>query len=108
MIQTINSNDFVQAFRTYGRQDQFSREALEMLFDYFEDIDPNMELDVIAVCCDYAESDPLTIAQDYGIDLGDTESDDTEAIFNIVMDYLQDNTSVVGTTKHGIVYCSTF
>lgn len=108
MIQTINSNDFVQAFRTYDRADQFSREALEMLFEYIEEVSPDSELDVVAVCCDYSESDPLTIAQDYCIDLGETESDDSDAVFNIVLDYLQDNTSVIGTTKHGIVYCSAF
>ena len=78
-----------------------------MLFDYLEEIDPTFELDVIGLCCDYAESDPLTIAQDYNIDLIPDEIDleDDDAVRELVLDYLNENTCVVGVTAIGsIVY----
>ena len=56
MIQTINVYDFVAAFRGLDRADQFSREGLRLLFDYLEDADPAIELDVIAICCEYSVS----------------------------------------------------
>ena len=63
MHMTINNFDFIEAFKDYGRENQFSREALFALFDYFEeleqDIGEDMELDVIGICCDYTEYDSL-------------------------------------------------
>jgi hypothetical protein len=42
-----------------GREKQFSYEAQKALFDYLEDLEESMEekfeLDVIALCCEYAE-----------------------------------------------------
>lgn len=63
MYTTINSSSFHDAFIRMGRKDQFSYEAREALFNYLEqleeDIDQQIELDVIALCCDYAEYDNL-------------------------------------------------
>jgi len=47
MYQTVNFYQFVQAFRDAGREDQFSYEALEELFNYLDDIE-GYGLDVIA------------------------------------------------------------
>lgn len=59
MHMTISNFDFIKAFEDYGRENQFSREALFALFDYLEeleqDIGEDMELDVIGLCCDYTE-----------------------------------------------------
>jgi hypothetical protein len=97
MKTTVTKYDFRTAFHNMERYDQFGYEALGLLFDYFEEIDSDMELDVIAICCDYAVDTVEDIAQAYSI-----ESDD-------VMDYLQDHTSVVGECSDGrIVYCSAF
>jgi hypothetical protein len=63
MHVTINSFDFIKAFEDYGRETQFSREALFALFDYFEeleqDIGEDIELDVIGICCDYTEYESI-------------------------------------------------
>lgn len=106
MIQTINKYDFINAFRQMGRFDQFGYEALEILFDFFEDIEPNMELDVIAICCDYACDDWKTIAQDYNIDL--SECDDEEEKEEAVREWLNDRTVLIGETSSGFVYGSAF
>jgi hypothetical protein len=106
MIQTINVSDFRDAFRACGRKDQFSYEGLGALFEYLEEIDPDFDLDVIALCCDYSEDSPEDIAKAYGIDL--PEDQDEIEHKEIVRDYLGNHTSVVGETRNSIIYCSTF
>lgn len=102
MKQTIDLNDFRQAFRNYDRQDDFSYEGLEMLFDFFEESDPEMELDVIAICCDFNELSWESVASDYSIEFDDDLDDDEKK--EIVREYLQDNTFLVGETNEGFVY----
>jgi len=106
MIQTINVSDFRDAFRACGRHEQFSYEGLGILFDYLEDIDPGFDLDVIALCCDYSEDSPEDIAKAYGIDL--SEDQDEIEHREIVRDYLDNHTSVVGETPNGFIYCLSF
>ena len=80
-----------------------------MLYEYFEDCDPDMELDVIAICCDYCEDTPANIARNYSIDLNDADPEDLDydqACIDIVREYLQDNTTLVGETPAGFVYLS--
>ena len=72
MKQTINEFDFVQAFKEL-RPNNFSRAGLFALYDYLEqledDIGEEIELDVIALCCEYAEYDSLAeFREDYGED----------------------------------------
>ena len=78
MKQTIDFNDFRQAFERYGRDNQFSYEGFSALFDmleqYEQDTDQEVELDVIALCCDFSEYDSLTeIKSNY--DCIETEDD---------------------------------
>ena len=106
MKQTVDFQTFRDTFRAYDRADQFSREGLEMLFDHLEEMERDngveAELDVVALCCDYTEDTPESIAQDYRIDLDGVDDDDTD---QAVMDYLCDNTTVVGQTSSGsIIY----
>ena len=107
MIQTINVSDFRDAFRACGRHEQFSYEGLGALFEYLEEVDGgNYELDVIALCCDYSEDSPEDIAESYGIDL--PEDQDEIEHREIVRDYLDNHTTVVGETPNGFIYCSSF
>lgn len=72
MIRKITQNDFVREFKEYGREDNFSREALDALYDYLEEIDENFELDVIGICCDYTEyADEDEAIEAYGDDWED-------------------------------------
>jgi len=59
MIQTINLSRFRDAFQYMDRKDQFSYDALEVIYDFMEECDPNWELDVIALCCDFTEYENL-------------------------------------------------
>ena len=71
MVITINKHDFIQAFKDAGRQDQFSLDALRVIFAYEEERESQMsepiELDVIALCCDFAEYDSIEdFQEEYG------------------------------------------
>lgn len=61
MYQQITFSTFCDAFHRAGRNNQFSYEAKQALFDYIEELEQDtgeqQELDVIALCCEYAEID---------------------------------------------------
>jgi len=106
MKQTIShASQFRDAFRQADRQDQFSYEALNMLYEYFEDVDPDMELDVIAICCDYTEDSAADIFNTYPISC-DSETPTDEEVENAVREYLMDEGALIGETPIGFVYSS--
>jgi hypothetical protein len=107
MKQTINSTQFHDAFHKAGRGTQFSYEALEVLFNYFEQLEGDtgqeIELDVIAICCEFNESEPNEIANDYNIALeGETD------IQGHVLDVLYDHTQVAGVCSNGNIVFAAF
>lgn len=51
---TVDAAMAKERFEKYGR-DHYSIEGIEALLDYYNEIDENMELDVIAICCDCTE-----------------------------------------------------
>lgn len=62
---TVSFYDFERAFREL-RPDNFSYRGLRALFEYL-DCGSEIELDVIALCCDYTEySDIDEFLEDYG------------------------------------------
>ena len=99
MIQIINCSDFRDAFRSAGRKDQFSYEGLTALFDYLDELDPSFELDVIALCCDYAEDTAEDIAKNYGI-----EVDSIDELEDAVRAHLDENTSIVADLNGRFLY----
>lgn len=109
MKQTINLFQFHEDFRSL-RPDNFSYDGLSLLFDYFEqledDIGEQIELDVIAICCEWAEDTPEGIAAYYTIDISDLE--DASEIEYTVLEYLNDHTQVAGVTDNGFIVYQQF
>ena len=74
MKTTINQSDFVSAFKGNSeRKDQFSYGALCALFEHYDEIEQHtgdeIELDVVAICCDWTEyATALEAAQAYGFE----------------------------------------
>ena len=102
---SVNSiSQFSDQFRMTGRITQFSYEALTMLYDYLEDVNPDYELDVIELCCEYIEQDWDDIASSYDIDLSQCDKDDIDACKGEVLNYLECNTSIVGETNSGFIF----
>jgi len=103
MKTTLSVYDFRDAFIRAGRKDQFSYDALGLIYDYLEEIDSDYDLDVIGLCCELSEDTPQSIAEYYSIDLTDCLYE--EEILETVRNYLHDETTVIGTTSAGsIVY----
>tara|TARA_R110000868_G_scaffold113261_1_gene304143 strand:- start:245 stop:571 length:327 start_codon:yes stop_codon:yes gene_type:complete len=106
MKKTINRHEFRNAFNAI-RPENFSYEGLELLFDYFEqledDLGEEIEMDVIAICCDYSEDDFQVVADEYEIEVTIYDEDPIEAVCQALRDkmgfaeYTSDNT---------IVYCN--
>ena len=97
MYQSINRSEFHSSFHRMDRGTQFSYDALDLLFDYFEEIeteDNPIELDVIAICCDYSEDTYDNIARNYSIeDLEDLSIEDKK---QAIEDFLNDRTILIG------------
>lgn len=56
MIQQITRSKFRDMFHIYGRQRDFSYEALGALYDHYEEVyGGEYELDVIGICCEWSE-----------------------------------------------------
>lgn len=105
MKQSINFFQFVYAFHAHDRYDSFGYDGLRIIFDYLEqyeqDCNEEIELDVIAICCDYNMMAIEDIVKEYRIDVSDVDEEDVE---EYVLDYLNDNTMVLGRCVDGIVF----
>lgn len=86
MIQTINEWDFIDAFRAM-RPDHFSEAGLSALHGWYAELEDStgepIELDVIAICCDWTEYDAAELLDEYGED-EDEDEDEDERIQAIV------------------------
>lgn len=72
---------FCDAFRNMNSNENFTAEGKRALFNYLEqleeDTEENIELDVIALCCDYSE-DPLEeVLENYNLKSLDELRDNT-------------------------------
>ena len=113
MKQTVYLQDFRDAFYKMDRKGEFSREGLEILFNYIEeleqDIGEEIELDVIALCCNYAESTIDDLISDYDIDTSECNPYDDDDIKETVLEYMEYHTAVCGVTSDGsVVYATDF
>jgi hypothetical protein len=104
MIQTISQRQFIDAFHNMNRSANFSYASLCALYDYFEHIDENMELDVIAICCEYEEDTYANIANSYNIDISECENNEEK--MEAVIDYLNDHTTVIYTDDYIVTFAS--
>ena len=94
MKKTIYFNEFSSAFDNMNRKDQFSNVGLNALYDYLvdfeEDTGKEVELDVIALCCEYTEYEDL---ESFKEDYDDIESIERLEEFTIVI--MIDDTSFI-------------
>ncbi len=79
MYSDVSRGDFHDLFNAI-RPDQFSYDALDALFDYYEELEEatgeQIKLDVIAICCDWTEYDSIEqFNHDRGSDYYETIED---------------------------------
>jgi len=110
MKTTVSFYDFREAFRQHDRESSYSPEGLRALFNYFEQYEEEtgqeVELDVIAICCDYDENHWEDVASNYSIDL--SECEDEEDKVAAVRDYLEENTFLVNEPLEGVFVYQVF
>lgn len=72
IVKTLNLDDFINEFERMGRGDQFSQTGLSLLFSFLNEISEEicepLELDVIAICCEYVEYSLDEIIVEWGLD----------------------------------------
>lgn len=107
MKTTVNFSDFCDAFRKFDRDNNFSYAGKRALFDYLEEYEQStgeeIELDVIALCCDYEENYFEDIAIDRDIEIDSTDEDER---IEAVRKYLEQETTIVGQTSTSFIYAA--
>ena len=91
IIKIDTASLLMDQFSQCGRENQFSYTALEHLIEYFDGIGEDIELDVIALCCDFSEDDLDSVLESY-----DLES----------FEELQDNTWAIMTDDNNVLYAN--
>ena len=62
MYQIVNEYDFTRAFKVMGRGEQFTYHGLQALYEWLEECyheGEGIQLDVIALCCDFTQYESI-------------------------------------------------
>lgn len=95
MYKNVSFYDFIDAFKL--RPDNFSRDALDLLFQHFENYEEEtgekIELDVISICCDYSEMSLHNLRKYYVLSKEEYPSAES------VIDFMKEETAVIGVIE---------
>jgi len=64
---SLSESMFRDEFQDSSRAEQFSYEALGVLYDYYNELD-DMEIDIIAICCEWTETSLDDVLNSYSLD----------------------------------------
>jgi hypothetical protein len=107
MKTTVSIYDFREAFCKAGRENNFSYDGLGLLYEFIQELEDSTneeyELDVIALCCEWNEDTPENIVANYALDIEDDGN-----LLNNVLDHLNDETMMAGTTDAGTIIYQQF
>ena len=105
MKQKATASDFHDAFIAYGRGEQFSYKGRDALYDYLTELEDDtgteIELDVVALCCDYSEHSSLVewaedyFASDWRAEVGIDDDTDEEDTDDAIRDYIRDHGQLI-------------
>ena len=106
---TIDAGIAQEMFKNYDRN-YYTYEALETLLEWYDEIDPNAEFDVIGICCEwneYGETPCLDyddFIRDYGYLLkGEKLYQDKEDKIEEIIEELEERTTVIKLSKSVLV-----
>ena len=100
MYETINFSQFCDSF-SEDRKNQFSYNGKKALFEYLEQYEEEtgaeIELDIIALCCEYAEHETaIECANNYfDFALSDVDILTAEEAEEEALEYLRNRTQVI-------------
>lgn len=97
LVLSVDESLFTDMFRKYNRIDNFTYQGLQELYSYLDSLADDMqepiELDVIALCCEFYEGNAQDIINDYKSELSEAISladDYGQTVEDIVSEWLQD------------------
>lgn len=96
LVKTFDLQDFTKEFRDYGRKQDFSDQALEIIFEQLNDSEENIEIDVISICCEYTEQSCTDILECNSEWIDTNDDMDNEELVDAAREYLNDNSFIVG------------
>jgi hypothetical protein len=106
-ITIKSASELRKQFEAYDR-DNYSHDAYQALYDYYDE-SPDVELDVIAICCDWNELDIDEVIKEYSINLSDITDDDgdinTDEKLELALEYLNDRTYAIDTNGSILFQC---
>ena len=102
MKTTVYRSEFHDYFtRSDTYKNQFSYDARNIIFDYFDEYEEStgesIEFDLVAICCDFAESTIEELIFDYGY-LMDPDAIKDKAY---IEEFLSDKTQLCGSYTDG-------
>lgn len=112
MKQDISLSEFRDAFHAMNRGDNFSYEGLEALYNYLTNLENEcgieIELDVIALCCEYTEYEsPMEFCANYTqFDIGYKfdQFDELDAIdFDELKEKICEHTCVIPISEQSFI-----
>lgn len=97
MYKEITFTEFCDEFAELNREDQFTYGGKKALFEYLEDYEiqsgETLELDVVALCCEYSEySTAKEAAENYGFE---PENEDEDEVETEAFNFLEYRTTVI-------------
>ena len=110
MLYELIENEYqlYDRFRAYGRENSFSLEGLAQIMEYFDEVDNSTgtELDVVAIDCDFTESSPEDIVNDYSniSRIADCKDEDGDINLNKLLEVLNYYTYAVPLHNGNILY----
>ena len=103
IVQTLHTaSQFIDAFKQSSRAEQFSYEALEAIFNYYEEMGDDVEFDPVGICCDWQEATWQEVAEQYSVDLSDCETEEDKV--KTVSEYLWENTHSIDLADDSFVF----
>ena len=110
LVTTIdNAYQLEQLFKECGRENHFSPEGFDALYDYLydysEDVGENFNIDVIAICCDFTEYSGWeelynNYSYSYNNESKTFEELEEDNELNDFIKWVQDRTTVIEVTDY--------
>lgn len=101
LVTTIdNGYQLEQLFKECGRENHFSYEGFNALYDYLDEYSDNVgedfKVDVIALCCDFTEySDWKELYDNYSYSYNNEEESWEDTDQEVFKEWVQDRTTVI-------------
>ena len=101
MLMKVSKDEFVNQFRAYNREENFSIAARKTLFEYIEEMEEDTGnqtvIDFISLCVTWKEYDYDEIIQAYGhlIDQKDYQENERDYMIEDLIKELQERTIVI-------------